>query len=110
MPQDAQLGGPAQCCGTVSCTAARRRRADEKHSRLRHNYWMDGCWQNRDYLIAALKDARRRTFTLVSDLNEEQLSVPLLPVINPIVWEIGHVGWFQEKWVLRHARGQPPLI
>lgn len=71
---------------------------------------MDACWQTQNYLIAALKDARQRTLTLVSDLNEEQLSVPLLPIINPIVWEIGHVGWFQEKWVLRHTRGQPPLI
>ena len=60
--------------------------------------------------MAALKDARQRTLALVSDLNEEQLRVPLLPIINPIVWEIGHVGWFQEKWVLRHTRGQPALM
>ena len=71
---------------------------------------MDHCWQTQDYLIAALKDARHRTLGLVSDLNEEQLRVPLLPIINPIVWEIGHLGWFQEKWVLRHTRSQPPLI
>ena len=24
-------------------------------------------------------------------------------------WEIGHVTWFQEKWVLRHAGGEAPL-
>jgi ergothioneine biosynthesis protein EgtB len=63
-----------------------------------------------DYLIGAMKDTRQRTLALVSDLNEEQLRVPLLPIINPILWEIGHVGWFQEKWVLRQTRSQPPII
>jgi iron(II)-dependent oxidoreductase len=24
-------------------------------------------------------------------------------------WELGHVAWFQEQWVLRHARGGKPL-
>jgi len=71
---------------------------------------MERCWQTQNYIIAALKDARQRTLALVSDLDEEQLRVPLLPIINSIVWEIGHVGWFQEKWVLRHTRGQPALI
>jgi iron(II)-dependent oxidoreductase len=26
---------------------------------------------------------------------------PRIPIINPLLWEIGHVAWFQEKWVLR---------
>jgi iron(II)-dependent oxidoreductase len=71
---------------------------------------MEHWWQTQDHIIAALKDSRQRTLALISDLNEEQLRVPLLPIINPIVWEIGHVGWFQEKWVLRQTRGEPPLI
>jgi len=71
---------------------------------------MERSWQTQDFIIAALRDARQRTLALISDLNEEQLTVPLLPIINPIVWEIGHVGWFQEKWVLRHTRGRPPVI
>jgi len=71
---------------------------------------MERCWQTQDHITAALKDARQRTLALISDLSEEQLRVPLLPIINPIVWEIGHVGWFQEKWVLRHTRGESPLV
>src|SRR5262245_43792143 len=54
-------------------------------------------------------DARRRTLDLVADLRDEQLLGPHLAIINPLLWEIGHVAWFQEKWVLRHARGRPPL-
>ncbi|MDP1981594.1 MAG: selenoneine synthase SenA [Sulfuritalea sp.] len=31
----------------------------------------------------------------------DPLQVPCLPVINPPLWEIGHVGWFTEYWCLR---------
>ena len=30
-----------------------------------------------------------------------QRTVPYLPTINPPIWELGHVGWFQEYWCLR---------
>ncbi len=56
-----------------------------------------------------LTDARRRTLDLVAGLTDEQLLGPRLDVVNPLLWEIGHVAWFQEKWVLRHAAGRPPL-
>src|SRR5271169_386499 len=49
-------------------------------------------------------DARRRTLELVEDLNDEQWMGPRLRTVNPLLWEVGHVGWFQEHWVLRHAR------
>ena len=57
----------------------------------------------------ALADARRRTLDLVSDLSDEQLLGPKLAIINPLIWEIGHVAWFQERWVLRHACGRAPV-
>lgn len=56
-----------------------------------------------------VRDARARTFDLVADLGDEQLFGPLLPIINPLIWEIGHVAWFQEKWVLRGLAGRPPI-
>jgi iron(II)-dependent oxidoreductase len=56
-----------------------------------------------------LLDARRRTLDLVRDLDDEQLLGPHLPIVNPLLWEIGHVAWFQERWVSRAARGAPPL-
>ena len=42
-------------------------------------------------------DARQRTFDLVADLDDEQLIGPYLPIVNPPLWEIGHVAWFQEN-------------
>ncbi len=59
---------------------------------------------------AALRDSRKRTLALVQDLDDDQLLGPQLAIVNPLLWEIGHVAWFQEKWVLRHLRGLPPIL
>ncbi len=55
-----------------------------------------------------LVDARRHLCALVADLTDEQMLGPRLRIVNPPLWEIGHVAWFQEKWALRHLRGLPP--
>jgi iron(II)-dependent oxidoreductase len=60
-------------------------------------------------LARDLLDARRRTLDLVADLGDDQLLGPRLAIVNPLLWEIGHVAWFQEHWVLRHALGEAPL-
>ena len=60
-------------------------------------------------LSAWVRDARHRTHDLVAGLDARQLRGPRLPIVNPLLWEIGHVAWFQERWVLRHAGGQPAL-
>src|SRR5579862_5669638 len=62
-----------------------------------------------EQLAEFVTDARERTFELVADLRDEQLMGPSLAIVNPPRWEIGHVAWFQEKWVLRHVGGEPPL-
>src|SRR5690349_10973962 len=58
-----------------------------------------------DPLAADLRDARSRTLALVSDLDDAQWMGPRLAIVNPMLWEVGHVAWFQEFWTLRHARG-----
>ncbi len=60
-------------------------------------------------LAAWIQDARQRTLALIADLADEQLLGPRLALVNPLLWEIGHVAWFQEKWVLRHAGGHKPI-
>jgi iron(II)-dependent oxidoreductase len=49
-----------------------------------------------------LLDARRRTLALTGDLEGERLMGPRLAIVNPPLWEIGHVAWFQERWCLRY--------
>jgi gamma-glutamyl hercynylcysteine S-oxide synthase len=60
-------------------------------------------------LAAQLREVRRRTNRLVDDLAPEQLMGRKLDTVNPILWEIGHIGWFHERWTLRQARGEAPL-
>jgi iron(II)-dependent oxidoreductase len=56
-----------------------------------------------------LTDARARTLALIADLTDQQLMGPRLAIVNPLLWEIGHVAWFQERWVLRHLAGEAPI-
>ncbi len=62
-----------------------------------------------DLLSGWVTDARRRTLELARALGPGQLLGPRLPIVNPPLWELGHVAWFQERWVLRHASGRAPL-
>lgn len=62
-----------------------------------------------DELARWVVDARQRSVELVADLDDEQIMGPHLDIINPLLWEIGHAAWFQEKWVLRHGLGEEPI-
>lgn len=66
----------------------------------------------REPLSLALIDARNHTLHLFGQyqraLEAGQLAVPLLATLNPPLWELGHVAWFQERWIgrnLQRARG-----
>jgi iron(II)-dependent oxidoreductase len=69
-----------------------------------------GAALNPAALIATMRDFRSRTIDLITDLDDEQMIGPRLVTVNPPLWEIGHVAWFQEFWVLRHLRRQEPLF
>jgi len=55
-------------------------------------------------------EARTRTLDMVRDLSDSELRVPLIQTINPFLWEIGHVAYFQEYWVLRHRARRPSAL
>jgi len=61
-------------------------------------------------IIERLRAFRARTLALVDDLSDAQLIGPRLSIVNPPLWEIGHVAWFHEFWVLRHLLKQKPLV
>ncbi|MDP4005944.1 selenoneine synthase SenA [Methylobacterium sp. NEAU K] len=60
-------------------------------------------------LIALLRDARARTLELVDGLDGDQLMGPQLDIVNPLLWEIGHLAWFHEHFVLRGLDGRASL-
>jgi iron(II)-dependent oxidoreductase len=47
-----------------------------------------------------LRDCRVRTLELVVDLTPDQLFGPRLDIVNPLLWEIGHLAWFHEYFAL----------
>ena len=61
-------------------------------------------------LASELRETRARTLRLTEELTADQLMGPKLDIVNPVLWEIGHVGWFHEFWTLRHTHGELPLI
>jgi iron(II)-dependent oxidoreductase len=61
-------------------------------------------------LAAALLDARARTMELLSDLEGDQLMGPRLATVNPLLWEVGHVAWFHEHFILQRTPGVEPLL
>jgi len=62
------------------------------------------------YLAEALKESRARTLALIDDLDPAQLIGPTLAIVNPPLWEIGHIAWFHEHFVLRPLDPKPLAI
>lgn len=63
--------------------------------------WWTACNLDARGVRAHLEAARRRVLALTEDLEGERLFGPRLAIVNPVIWELGHVAWFQELWCLR---------
>ena len=65
-------------------------------------------------LAAALTAVRARSLRVFQDLAtglaESNLQVPQRDELNPPLWELGHIGWFEAHWIARNpARLGGPL-
>jgi iron(II)-dependent oxidoreductase len=56
---------------------------------------------DRGKLERDLLDARARSAGIAAAFRDQRLLGPKLAIVNPPLWEIGHLGWFQERWCLR---------
>ena len=61
-------------------------------------------------LRAALLDARSVELQLLDDLTDAQMLGTRDHFLEPPIWEMGHVGWFQEHWILGHLDGRASLL
>jgi iron(II)-dependent oxidoreductase len=63
-------------------------------------------------LDRALQDARQHTLALFEALaaagHDQAAQVPRLAILNPPLWELGHIAWFAEWFVLREAGSSAP--
>jgi ergothioneine biosynthesis protein EgtB len=65
---------------------------------------------SRAQLRDALQSARQYTRGLVDDLSDAQWrDIAYQPIVNPFLWEVGHVGWFMEHWCVRWRGADAPL-
>jgi len=56
------------------------------------------------WLAAALRSSRDDTLATLARVERslQRLTVPQRETLNPPLWELGHIGWFQEFWIARN--------
>ena len=57
-------------------------------------------------LAAVLEHARGRTEGLLEPLSDDQLTQQVSPLQSPLVWDLAHIGYFEELWLLRGGEGE----
>lgn len=55
----------------------------------------------RTRILRTLDDGRQATFRLLDPLDDDELSRQDSPIMSPLVWDLGHVGNYEELWLLR---------
>ncbi len=62
----------------------------------------------KEVLAGELEVARRRSLDLLAPLSDEDQLAQHSPLMSPLVWDLAHVGHYEELWLLRAvARAQP---
>jgi iron(II)-dependent oxidoreductase len=52
-----------------------------------------------------LLEARDRTFLLLASLDDQELRAQHDPLMSPILWDLGHIAYFEELWLTRNLQG-----
>jgi iron(II)-dependent oxidoreductase len=59
----------------------------------------------KERIAADLEEARRRTHQLLEPVDDERLTAQHDPLLSPLVWDYGHIGVFEELWLVRNMAG-----
>jgi iron(II)-dependent oxidoreductase len=62
----------------------------------------------RELVAAHLEYARARTLHLLDGFGDDDLSRQVSPLMSPLVWDLAHIGHYEELWLLRNLSGAPP--
>ena len=60
---------------------------------------------DRDVIADRLLEARTRTFHLVAPLTDDELRMQHDSLMSPILWDLGHIAYFEELWLTRNLDG-----
>ncbi len=58
-------------------------------------------------LARLLDHIRIRTHRMVEPLSDDDVHKQFNSLMSPVVWDVGHVGNFEEYWLLREVDGRP---
>ncbi|MCC7075628.1 MAG: ergothioneine biosynthesis protein EgtB [Acidimicrobiia bacterium] len=58
-------------------------------------------------LGARLEEARARTLDLLAPLDDATLARQISPLMSPLVWDLAHIGNYEELWLLDRVAGIP---
>jgi gamma-glutamyl hercynylcysteine S-oxide synthase len=58
-------------------------------------------------IASDLEEARRRTHDLLRPVDDERLVTQHDPLLSPLVWDYGHIGVFEELWLVHRLSGAP---
>jgi gamma-glutamyl hercynylcysteine S-oxide synthase len=61
-----------------------------------------------DRIETGLEDARARTSALLDPIDDADLMRQVSPLMSPLVWDLAHVGHYEELWLLRNIAGASP--
>ena len=57
-------------------------------------------------IVEGLREARERTRLLLAGVSEENLVRQHDPLMSPLIWDFGHIGNYEELWLLEKAHGK----
>jgi gamma-glutamyl hercynylcysteine S-oxide synthase len=62
--------------------------------------------ETKDTLAEKLAEARERTRWLLSTVSDEDMATQHDPIMSPLIWDYGHIGNYEELWLLERAFGE----
>lgn len=60
-------------------------------------------------IAARLERVRERTLSLVAGLDWETLQRQHIPILSPMVWDLGHLANFEDLWLCQNVADLEPL-
>ena len=64
----------------------------------------------RERIVVELEAARARTTALLAPFSDEELTRQVSPLMSPLVWDLAHIGHFEELWISRRLGGAKPIF
>lgn len=63
----------------------------------------------KEQIAVELEAARARTLSLLAPFSDEELAAQVSPLMSPLVWDLAHIGYFEELWISRRLDGAAPI-